>query len=175
MIQGCEQRCWLRCRPSMRAAWWFVRPAVGTPSAGSKSLVYQLGVPSPPVGLLVPVPLWPPAPWTGARDLQAAPPPQVAPGGRWKRGDTGCVVPTGRLSQTPRSVRELLAGPRRPAPRPTARRGAPVPRCHCHRYHHSNNNSNSCGRPASKVAGRYRAPSKCIPFFHECSYHADGS
>ena len=33
------------------------------------------GVPIPPVGLLVPVPPWPPAPWTGARDLQAAPPP----------------------------------------------------------------------------------------------------
>jgi hypothetical protein len=29
------------------------------PSAGSRSLVYRLGVPSPPVGLLVPVPPWP--------------------------------------------------------------------------------------------------------------------
>jgi hypothetical protein len=75
MIQGCERRCWPRCRPSMRAAWWFARPAVGTPSAGSRSLVYQLGVPSPLVGLLVSVPPWPLAPWTGVRDLQAAPPP----------------------------------------------------------------------------------------------------
>jgi hypothetical protein len=45
------------------------------PSTGSRSLVYRLGVLNLPVGLLVPVPPWPPAPWTGARDLQAAPPP----------------------------------------------------------------------------------------------------
>jgi hypothetical protein len=64
-------------------------------------LVYRLGVPSPLMGLLVPVPPWPPAPWIGARDLQAAPPPQVVPGGQRKRGDAGCVALMGRLFQTP--------------------------------------------------------------------------
>jgi hypothetical protein len=85
-------------------------------------------------------------------------------------------------------------GPRRPAPRPRARRGASVPRHHNHRvhrhhnhhhrrvrrrHHHpgaisprgtssSNNNSSnskSSGRPASMVARRSRAPSECNPFF----------
>jgi hypothetical protein len=55
MIQGCERRSWPRCRPSTTAAWRLVRPAVGTPSVGSRSLVHQLGVPSPPVQPLVPV------------------------------------------------------------------------------------------------------------------------
>jgi hypothetical protein len=90
----------------MRAAWRFVRLAVGTPSAGSRSLVYRLGVPSLLLGLLVPVLPWPPAPWRGARDLQAAPLPQVAPGGRRKRGDTGCVTPTGHLFRTPPEASE---------------------------------------------------------------------
>jgi hypothetical protein len=61
MIQGCEWRCWPRCRPSMRAAWRFARPAVETPFVGSTSLVYRLGVPSPLVGVLVPVPPCPPS------------------------------------------------------------------------------------------------------------------
>jgi hypothetical protein len=77
MIQGCKRRSWPRCRPSMRAAWQFIRLAVGTPSAGFGSPVYRLGVPSPPVRPLVPVPPWPPAPWTRAKGLRAAPPPQV--------------------------------------------------------------------------------------------------
>jgi hypothetical protein len=80
----------------------------------------------------------------------------------------------------PRSARGLLARPRRPAPRPTARKGAPVFRCH-HHHHHSNSsnssshNSKSGGRPASRVTEKSRAPSKYSPFFHEPSYHADGS
>jgi hypothetical protein len=110
MIQGCERRCWPRCRPSMRAAWWFVRLAIGTPSAGSRSLVYRLGVPNPLVGLLVSVPLWPPAPWIGARDLQAAPLPQVVPGGRRKRGDAGCITLTGRLFRTPQKRQRTAGG-----------------------------------------------------------------
>jgi hypothetical protein len=97
----------------------------------------------------------------------------------------------------PRSVRGLLVGPRRPVPRPRARRGASVLRHHQHRvrrhhnhhhrrvhrrHHHlgvtsprgtsSNNNnsssnssnSNSSDRPASRVAGKSRAPSECTPF-----------
>jgi hypothetical protein len=77
MIQGYERRSWSRCRPSMRAAWRFIRLAVGTPSAGFGSPVYRLGVPSPPVRPLVSVPPQPPAPWTRAKGLRAAPPPQV--------------------------------------------------------------------------------------------------
>jgi hypothetical protein len=87
-----------------------------------------------------------------------------------------------------RSIRGLPVGPRRPAPRPRAHRGASVLRHHHHqvrrhrnRHHHrarrhhlrgsSNNSSNSggssrsSGRPASRVARRSRAPSKCSPSF----------
>jgi hypothetical protein len=86
------------------------------------------------------------------------------------------------VSDPPRSVRGLLAGPRRLAPRPRAHRGASVLRHHHHRarrhHHHlgvisprgttssnSNSNSKSGGRPASRVAGKSRAPSECSPFF----------
>jgi hypothetical protein len=96
------------------------------------------------------------------------------------------------VSNPPRSVRGLLVGPRRPTSRPKARRGASV-LCHHHhrvrrhhnhhhhrsnRHHHhlgmisprgtssSNNNSSSksSGRPASRVAGKSRAPSECTLF-----------
>jgi hypothetical protein len=158
-------------------------------------------LPAPPLWLPAP-PLRPPAPWTRTMGLHAIPLPQVAPGGRRKRGDAGCTAPMGRLLRTPppvgprrlahRSTRGLLVGPRRPAPRPRARRGASVLRHHhhrdhrhhshhhrwvCRRHHHlgvisprgtssSNNNNSSSSRPASKVAGRSRAPSECSPFFH---------
>jgi hypothetical protein len=98
------------------------------------------------------------------------------------------------ISDPPRSVSGLLVGPRKPAPRPRARRGASVRRQHhhrvrrhhnhrrhwsCRRHHHlgmisprgtssSNNNSSSnsksIGRPTSRVAGRFRAPSEWSPF-----------
>jgi hypothetical protein len=78
-----------------------------TPTAGSKSLTRQLEAPSllawlpaPPPELLAPPPR-PPAPWTRARGLQAAPPPQAAPGCWRKRGDAGCAAPTNRLFRTP--------------------------------------------------------------------------
>jgi hypothetical protein len=95
-------------------------------------------------------------------------------------------------SDPPRSVRGLLAGPRRLAPRPRARRGASVLHHHHHqtRHHHhrahrrhprgssSINSSSSRGseRPASRVAGRSRAPSKCSPclFLHWSSYQVNG-
>jgi hypothetical protein len=192
MIQGCDRRCWPRCRTSMGAAWRFVRPAVGTPTVGSGSPMRRLEAPSLPAWLPTPSP-WPPAPWTRATGLQVVPSPQVAPRGRRKRGDTDCAAPTGHLFRTPRSVRGLLGGPRRPTPRPRAQRGASVLRHHHHRVHNhhhhrsrrrhhhlgvisprgttsssSNNscsNNNSSGRPASRVAGRSRAPSECSPFF----------
>jgi hypothetical protein len=79
-------------------------------------------------------------------------------------------------------------GPRRPAPRPRARRGALVRRRHHHqvrrhrnhhhgqvrrRHHHmgvtfpkgTTSSNNSSGRPASRVALKSRAPSKCNPLF----------
>jgi hypothetical protein len=107
MIQGCDRRCWPRCRPSTRATWRFIRLAVGTPSAGFGSPVYRLGVPSPPVRPLVPVPSRPPAPWTRAKGLQATPPPQVAPGAPRRRGS---VVPMGHLFQTPQKRQRTASG-----------------------------------------------------------------
>jgi hypothetical protein len=81
------------------------------PTTGSRSPTCRLEAPSP----LVRAPELPPrplAPWTRSKGLQVAPPPRVAPRGRRKRGDAGCVAPTGRLSWTlpllqtrPRSVR----------------------------------------------------------------------
>jgi hypothetical protein len=151
--------------------------------------MHRLEVPSPPVWLPAPIPPWPPAPWTRAQGLQAVPPPQVAPGGRRRRGDVGCVALTGRSFQSPpRSARGLQVGTRKPAPRPTARRGASVLRSH--RHHHpmgvitprstSSSNSNSSSsrssdRLASSVTGKSRAPSKCSPFFFEPNHHADKS
>jgi hypothetical protein len=60
-------------------------------------------------------------------------------GFRRKRGDADCAAPTGHSSWTPRSIRGLLVGPRRPAPRPRARRGASVLRHHHHRVRHHHN------------------------------------
>jgi hypothetical protein len=87
-----------------------VRLAVGTPSAGFRSPVYRLGDPSPPVGLLVSVPPRPLAPWTRAKGLQVAPLPQVALGGRRKKGDVGCTAPTDRLLQTPQKHQRTAGG-----------------------------------------------------------------
>jgi hypothetical protein len=80
-------------------------------------------------------------------------------------------------------------GPRRPAPRPTTCRGTSVLRSYHHHHHlgvitprcassSSNNNSssnNSSDRPASRVTGESRDPSKCSPFFHESNHYADKS
>jgi hypothetical protein len=93
------------------------------------------------------------------------------------------------ISEPPRSVRGLQAGSRRPAPRPTARRGTSFLRSRLHHHHlgvinprdTSNSNSNSSrnssssrssDRLASRVTGRSRAPSKCSPFFIEPNHHA---
>jgi hypothetical protein len=135
MTPRCERRCWPRCRPSMRVAWRFVRPAAGTPTAGFGSPVRRLEAPSLPAWLPVPPPELPaplprlPAPWIRAKGPQAAPPPEAAPGCRRKRGGTSCATPTGRLFRTPqwdrggrlpeasqdrsRGRRDWLAGPGR--------------------------------------------------------------
>jgi hypothetical protein len=68
------------------------------------------GGPSPPVWLTAPIPPWPPAPWTRAKGLQAVPLPQVAPGGRRRRGDAGGVVLTGRSFWSPPQKRQRTAG-----------------------------------------------------------------
>jgi hypothetical protein len=65
-----------------------------------------LEVPSPPVWLAAPIPLWPPAPWTRVKGLQPVPPPQVAPGGRRRRGDASCIALTGRSFWSPPEVLE---------------------------------------------------------------------
>jgi hypothetical protein len=82
------------------------------------------------------------------------------------------------VSDPPTSVRGLLVGPRRLAPRPRVRRGVSVLRSRRHHHHlgvisprgtsssnNNNNNRSSSGRPASRVAGKSRAPSKCSPVF----------
>jgi hypothetical protein len=118
---------------------------------------------------------------------------------RLRRADRSFVSdpppsPLGPRRPAPRSVRGLLVGPRRLAPRPRVRRGMSVFRHHNHQvrrhynHHHrqvrrrhrhpeaisprgtssSNNNSSSSkssGRPASRVARMSRAPSECNPFF----------
>jgi hypothetical protein len=116
---------------------------------------------------------------------------------RWLRRVDGPFVleaapppPLGPRRPAPRSVRGLLARPRRPTPRPRARRGASVLHHHSHRvrHHHSHHHHRACrrqqhlgtisprgttsssnsirgsGRPASRVVGRSRAPSECNPF-----------
>jgi hypothetical protein len=145
-----------------------------------------------------------PSPLDEEKGLQVVPPPQVAPGGRRRRGDAGCVELTGRSFRSPpKSVRRLQMGPRRPAPRPMTRRGASVPRFRHHHHHSgvitprstSGSNNNSSSRRgsssdlssskhnssrsgdhlASRVTRKSRAPSKCSPFFHEPNHHADKS
>jgi hypothetical protein len=112
---------------------------------------------------------------------------------RLRRADGSFVSdpPLGPRRPAPKSIRGLLAGPRRPAPRPRARRGAPVLRHHSHRvcrhhnHHHrrarrrqqhlgmisprgtNSSSSRSSGRPASRVAGRSRAPSEWSPFLFD--------
>jgi hypothetical protein len=107
---------------------------------------------------------------------------------RLRRADGSLVL------EPPKSARGLQVGPRRPAPRPTTRRGALVLRSRRHHHHlgvitprsasgsnssssnNSNSNSNrSGGRLASRVTGRSRAPSKYSPFFHESNHCADES
>jgi hypothetical protein len=91
------------------------------PSTGSGSPMHRLEVPSLPVWLPMLIPLWPLAPWTRAKGLQAVPPPQVTPGGRRRRGDAGCVALTGRSFRSPPEAPEdcrwgrggQLPGPRR--------------------------------------------------------------
>jgi hypothetical protein len=159
--------------------------------------VYRPEVSDPPMPALELPPPRPSAPRTRARGLRVVFPPLVVPGGRRERGGTDCVAPTGLSSwicplirTSPRSATGQLAGLRRPAPRPRARRGESV----LHQYHHQSrrrrrhhlarhrrrgssiNSSRGSGRLASRVAGRSRAPSKCTPFHfpHWSSYHVDG-
>jgi hypothetical protein len=119
--------------------------------------------PAPPPELPKP-PSWPPDPWTRAKGLQAAPPPQAAPGCRRRKGDVGCAAPMDRSFRTPppslgprrpapRSVKGLLAGPRRPAPKPRAHRGTPVLRHHNHRVRRHHNHRHRRARRRQQHLG----------------------
>jgi hypothetical protein len=127
--------------------------------------MHRLEVPSLPVWPLAPTLPWPHAPWTRVKGLQAAPPPQVAPGGRRRRGNAGCVALTGRsFWSLPRSARGPHAGLRRRAPRPTARRGASALRSRRHHHHHHQSRRHhhhlgviSPGAPAVAAATAARA------------------
>jgi hypothetical protein len=168
--------------------WWFVRPAAGTPTAGSGSPMRRLEAPS--------LPAWLPAPRHSPHPLDKG---KGAVGSSSALGGTGGSEEEKRhrlrhadgsfISDPPRSVKGLLVGPRRPAPKPKERRGASV-LCHHHhrvrrhhnhhhrrvrRHHHhpgaishrgttSSSSSKSSGRLASRVAGMSRAPSECSPF-----------
>jgi hypothetical protein len=57
--------------------------------------------PSAPAGASR-APATPPTPWTKAKGLQVAPPPQAAPGCQRRRADVGCATPTDYLFRTPR-------------------------------------------------------------------------
>jgi hypothetical protein len=139
------------------------------------------GGPSPPVRPPAPTPPWPPAPWTRVKGLQAAPPPQVNPRGRRRRGDAGYVVLMVRSSQSPTEAPEdcrrgregQLLDPRRVSPLVPPL--APPSGVITPRGISSSNSNNSSGRPTSRVTGRSRAPSKCSPFFFEPNHHADRS
>jgi hypothetical protein len=106
---------------------------------------------------------------------------------RLRRADGSLIL------EPPRSDRGLQVGPRRPAPRPTARRGALVLWSRHHHHHlgvitprgtsssnsnissRHNSNSRSGDRLASRVTRRSRDPSKCSPFFFEPNHHVDES
>jgi hypothetical protein len=162
-----------------------------------------------PSGAAPSAPALAPAPWTRVKGLQAVPPPQVTSGVGGREATSAASHRRVICFGPPRSVRGLLVGPRRPAPRSRAHRGALVrrhhhhrARRHRHRHHHrshlhhrhphhlgvisprgsnnnnnnnNNNSNNNSGRPASRVAGKSRAPSKCSPLFHESNYHVERS
>jgi hypothetical protein len=170
MIQGCGRRCCPSCRPSMRAVW----RSAETPTGGSIFPVYSPTVPSPPMRALA-------ARGKGATSSSSSPGATGRSEGerrhRLHRADGSFVSDPPLIRASPKSVRGRLAKPWRPSPRPRARRGASVLLHHHHqtrrsrRHHHpwgssSINSSSSRGseRPASRVAGRFRAPSKCAPF-----------
>jgi hypothetical protein len=96
--------------PTLDASGVAVRQISGrAPTAGSGSPMHRLEVPSLPVWLLA-LPLWPPATWTRVKGLQAAPPLQVAPGGRRRRGDAGCIALMGRSFRSPQKRQRTTGG-----------------------------------------------------------------
>jgi hypothetical protein len=119
-----------------------------------------------------------PSPLDKGKGAASTPLPQVAPGGRRRRGDAGCVALTCHSFRSlPRSARGPQAGPRRRAPRPTARRGTSALRSRRRHHHHlgvisprgtssSNKNSSSSksGDLASRLTGRSRAQVSVAPF-----------
>jgi hypothetical protein len=147
-------------------------------------------LPAPPPGLPAPPPRFP-ALWTRAKKLQTVPPPQVAPGvgGReaapaTPRRRVVCCgpPPPGGAEEVGSQKRQRTAGgaeeassqaqgaQRRASPPPPPPSGPlppqpPPPGSISPKGTTSNKSSD---RPASRVAGRSRAPSECSPllFFH---------
>ena len=74
------------CRDPLRKIWIFDAPAGGPQPAGVARSA------NPAVS---------PSPLHKGKGLQAVPPPQVALGGRRRRGDVGCVALTGRSFWSP--------------------------------------------------------------------------
>jgi hypothetical protein len=176
------------------SAWRSARMEVGTPHRG-------IWISDAPAGGPQPFGVAPSAPVVAPSAPAVAPSPldkgkgaassAFAPGGtggRRKRGDAACIALTGRSFQSlPRSARGPLAGPRRRAPRPTARSGASVLWSRRHHHHlgvisprgtsssNNNNSSSKSGGLASRVTERSRAPSKCSLFFFELNCYVDKS
>jgi hypothetical protein len=150
MTPRCEQRCWPRCRPSMRLAWRFVRPAPGTPHRGIR--ISGAPIEGPQSAGVVPSAFTAaPRPLDKGKGFASS---SSARGGagaseeerrhRLRCADGSFVSDplVGPRRPAPRSTRGPLVGPRRPAPRPRARRGASV-LCHHnlqvrrhHNHHH---------------------------------------
>jgi hypothetical protein len=197
MIQGCGRRCCPGCRPSMRAAWWSAKPATGTPTGGSVFPVYRLEVPSPPMRAPARPPPPPPRGPHRLRQGQRGCG-QLFLSGRHREVGGREATPTAphrrvfRLGPTPRfgspQKRQRMASETVEAgsqAQGAQRRVSPPPppsSDHRHRHHHQvrrrhpqGSSSRDSERPAFRVAGRSRAPSKCAPFlfFHWFSYHFD--
>jgi hypothetical protein len=160
--------------------------------------------PAPPPELLTSPPR-PPAPWTRAKGLQVALPPQAALRCWRRRGDVGYAAPTDRLFRTPPPPRWGRGGrlPKASEDRWQGR-GVRLPGLGHAEAHQSStttaigsasttttttvglaaanstlgivsprgtssssNSSRNIGRPASRVAGRSRAPSEWSPFLFD--------
>jgi hypothetical protein len=146
--------------------------------------MHRLEVPSPPVWLPAPIPPWPQPLGQGQRGCKQCLRPGSSRGSEEERRRRLRRADGSLVSEPPRSARGLQVGPRRPAHRPTARRGASVLRSRHHHHHlgvitprstNSSNSSRSGDRLASRVTGKSRGPSKCSPFFFEPNHHAEKS
>jgi hypothetical protein len=121
-------------QPSTREAWWFAIPAVGTPTAGSRSLVRRLEAPSMSAWLPAPppwlpaCPTWPPPLGQGQRAASSSSAPGGT-GGQRKRGNVSCATAMGHLFRTPQKRQRTAGGAEEAGPQAqgTQRRVSPPP------------------------------------------------